>query len=121
SRHLLELIQLRLERLRLSEPIARVHLSVLATSPLEIQQQELFANENRRGDPRPLALLVDRLSSRLGPDCVLRARQWPEAQPEYAYRYEPLSHRERVTSAASRVRGRSKKKSPTVSLRLHSE
>ena len=108
-RHLLELVQLRLERSRLSEPIAGLHLAVLATSPLEAQQQELFASENRRDDPRPLALLVDRLSSRLGPDCVLRARLWPEAQPEYAYRYEScLESRPRrspsrsCTSAAAR-------------------
>jgi protein ImuB len=106
ARHLLELVQLRLERLRLSEPIAGVHLAVLATSRLEVQQQELFAHENRRGDPRPLALLVDRLSSRLGPDCVLRARLWPEAQPEYAYRYEACLESQAKRSRPRAVRER---------------
>ena len=93
-RHWFELAKLQLEQVRLPGPIAAVRLSVLSASPLVARQQELFADERPYASDsgrRQLALLIDRLSSRLRREAVSRAVLTPDAQPEYAYRYEPLA------------------------------
>ncbi|MEX2120519.1 MAG: DNA polymerase Y family protein [Pirellulales bacterium] len=90
ARHLAELAAMQLEQVKLREAVTAIRVAVTASAPLECRQQELFETCPRRHDPRPLALLVDRLSSRLGREAVVRARLLPEAQPEYAWRYEPL-------------------------------
>jgi protein ImuB len=93
-RHWFELAKLQLEQVRLPGPISAVRLSVLSASPLVARQQELFADErpySSDSDRRQLALLIDRLSSRLRREAVSRAVLTPDAQPEYAYRYEPLA------------------------------
>jgi protein ImuB len=56
-----------------------------------LQQQELFEPERTRQAPQHLAVLVDRLSSRLGRDAVLRPCLLHDAQPEYACVYVPLA------------------------------
>ena len=89
-RYLFELIQLKLDRLRLAEPVTKIHMAVTMTELLECRQGELFATLAGRDDPRELALLVDRLSSRLGRECVLRAGTSNDAQPEQACYYRPL-------------------------------
>ena len=104
---------------KLAEPLASLSISVTSAAELECRQQELFegGEGDSRYDPRSkkgtgtfcrngpegashkrflspfsrqTALLVDRLSSRLGRSSVVRARLLPEAQPELAWRYEPL-------------------------------
>jgi len=90
AKHLLELVRMRLERLTLTEAVAAVQIRVTATAALECRQQELFADGSQREDPRHLAALVDRLSSRLGRERVLRPVLASDAQPEYAWRCEPL-------------------------------
>jgi nucleotidyltransferase/DNA polymerase involved in DNA repair len=90
ARHLLELVRMRLERLTLTDAVTSVQVRVTATAPLECRQRELFADGSQREDPRHLAALVDRLSSRLGRDRVLRPVLASDAQPEYAWRCEPL-------------------------------
>jgi protein ImuB len=87
-RHLFELLQLQLERLRLPGPVEKICLEAAVTAPLEYRQQELFADDSVRWQPRRLAGLVERLSSRLGFRAVLRARLMPDAQPELACRYD---------------------------------
>ena len=91
-RHLAELIELEWQaaRRKLVEPIASLHLAVTAAAPLELHQQELFDDDKRHYDPRQTAMLVDRLSSRLGRNAVVRPRLIADAQPELAWRYEPL-------------------------------
>lgn len=88
-RHLMELLRMRLERLTLPGPVIAVRLSALRTVRLQSRQGELFADP--RDDPHSLACLIDRLSSRLGRQRVLRASLVADSQPEYAYRYEPLA------------------------------
>jgi protein ImuB len=93
-RHWFELAKLQLEQVRLPGPISAVRLSVLSAAPLVARQQELFADERPHLTElgrRQLALLIDRLSSRLRREAVSRAVLTPDAQPEYAYRYEPLA------------------------------
>ncbi|HEY2759752.1 MAG TPA: hypothetical protein VGI75_03395, partial [Pirellulales bacterium] len=53
-------------------------------------QQELF-EPSRRENRRQVSLLVDGLSNRLGRETVARAVPQAEAQPELAFRYEPLA------------------------------
>ena len=91
TRHLLELLQLQLERRILPGLVTAVRLSVFRTAPLSMRQQELFIDPRDRDGPQKLGRLVDRLSSRLGREAVLRPLLVQDAQPECASRYEPLT------------------------------
>ena len=88
--HLFELVRLQLERLRIAAPVSGVEVEVPLTAPLETRQQELFADEPQRRNPRRLAALVERLGSRLGRRAVLGVRLLADAQPELAFRCDPL-------------------------------
>lgn len=91
--HLRELLQMRLERTVLPGPVSSLRLSVILSARLVCRQQELFAaNQNHE---REQSLLIDRLSSRLGRESVVRPQLVADAQPEYAYRYEPLAGKKR--------------------------
>ena len=96
-RHLLELVRMRLERTVLAGPVSAVRLTVPLTAPLVARQLalgELLADEPGRTELIPfheLALLIDRLSSRLGREAVLGATLVADAQPELAYRLAPLA------------------------------
>ena len=109
SKHLLELARLRLETVRFREPVTAVRVSVHASGSLQFEQQELFADAASRRSPAQLAVLVDRLSSRLGRESVLRAQVLPEAQPEYACRYLPLAGT-KYEVRSTKYKGRRKKK-----------
>ncbi len=114
-RHVFGLVELRLERLRLPGPVAAVLVSAPATAALVYEQRELFSDEgvdlcagrnpttplpSSGRQRRTLAGLVDRLSSRLGPRAVLGVRLLADAQPELAWRGEPLV--ERLTRRTAR-------------------
>jgi protein ImuB len=90
ARHLAELISMHLERLSIPSAVTAVSIEAVLTGPLDHRQEALFADGPARSRPRLLAVLVDRLSSRLGRRSVLRARLMPEAQPELAYAYDSL-------------------------------
>ena len=68
ARHLLEIADLQLERLRLPAPAAAIEVRVLRHAPLEERQAALFDEERTLDGSRPLAALVDRLAGRLGRD-----------------------------------------------------
>lgn len=89
-RHLHELIAMHLERLSIPSPVTAVAIEALLTGPLNHRQEELFADGSARSRPRLLAVLIDRLAGRLGRNAVLRPRLVPEAQPEFACRYDSL-------------------------------
>ena len=87
-RHLWDLLRMQLDDLRLSGPTSRLTLAAAVTAPLENRQGELFAgNQHEAG--RQFALLVDRLSSRLGSQAVLRASPTADPLPEKAVSYLP--------------------------------
>lgn len=100
AKHLLELAQMQLERSLLARrkrasdagpgPVKAVRLAVLLAAPLQAWQAELF-EPSRRENRRQVAQLVDRLSNRLGREAVVRALTQADAQPEFAFRYEPLA------------------------------
>lgn len=89
-RYLAELLQLRLERLRLSQPVAGVRLTVLRGGSLSLAQRSLWDDEPAPRRARDLAALVDRLTSRLGREAVRRPWLLPDAQPEYACQSLPV-------------------------------
>ena len=64
AEHLMGLIRLRLETLPAAGTVEEVRLWVTRSDTLEWKQQEIFEGQTPRDDPRHLALLVDRLSSR---------------------------------------------------------
>ncbi len=105
--HLFSLARLQLERLRLPGPLLGLHVAVAATAPLLEEQQELFFHGDglSRRQGRYLAELVERLSSRLGRRSVLGVRLLCDAQPELAWRYDPLVKESRRGTGVSPVRG----------------
>jgi protein ImuB len=93
-RHLRDLLQLRLEAVRLREPVVGTRLAVLEAAPLAQQQQVLFAELAPPTESEAWSTLVERLSGRLGPDAVLRVRARDDHQPERAWRGTPWLRRE---------------------------
>lgn len=94
ARHLIELLQLQSELLELRGGVGRVGLAAVTTARLEHRQRELFAAalENHSEE---LARLLNRLSSRLGREQVLRPQLTTDAVPERAWR--PSAPREVLT------------------------
>ena len=91
---LFPLVQLQLERLRISSPVTGVRVAATLTAPLEPRRQAMLFDLRRRpghGSARStFAALVERLSSRLGRRAVAGVRLRPEAQPELSWHYDPL-------------------------------
>jgi len=106
--YLMELLRLHLERLFLpprrgkevdgEREISAVAVRVTASAPLEFQQAQLFEKEIGLDRWRQFPTLIERLSNRLGEKSVLRPRLWPDAQPEFACRYEAWLVSGRVVS-----------------------
>jgi protein ImuB len=88
--HLQGLIEMQLERLILPGAVEEIHVIAASTAPREQRQNDLFASGSR-DDQSKLALLVERLSSRLGRDRVASAQLQAEPQVELAYRCVPLT------------------------------
>jgi protein ImuB len=103
AQHLFELARLQFDRLCIPAPVAHIHVTASLTAPLEPRKQRtLFdgSGENAgfacQSHDTLFAKLVERLSSRLGPDAVVRVRLRPEAQPEFSWHYDPMvEHRRR--------------------------
>jgi protein ImuB len=90
ARQLMELIELNLETVRLAGEVDRVEIHVAVAGRLGERQGELFA-DHWSSDPHQLALLVNRLSSRLGDEQVLRAELRASPVPERAARFVSLT------------------------------
>jgi protein ImuB len=84
--HLWDLLKLQLKPLG---PVGRVVLAATLTAPLEHRQGELFGNGQQDAE-RHVALLIDRLCSRLGSSAVLRAKRTADPLPERAVAFVPL-------------------------------
>ena len=83
---------MQLENHRLPAPVHCVSLHAHVTAPLE-QQQSALLEDIAYVAPGQLTHLINRLSSRLGHHAVASARRVPEALPEDAFRYVPLTER----------------------------
>ena len=69
--------------------IQEISVNVTSCVLLVEQQRQLF-DENPRLDKLALAHLINRLSSRLGPENVVYPSLLSGAQPEYSFRFRPL-------------------------------
>lgn len=87
--HILKLLELKLETLATSDRIQKIHLEASMVSPLQIRQRSLFTSQE--SDESDVQHLLDRLSARLGIDAVACPCLLPEAVPEQATRYTPLT------------------------------
>jgi hypothetical protein len=74
---------MQLEQTTLPGPVGRVTLQAVTTAPLENRQGELFAGGRDEAD-RQLALLIDRLASRLGPEAVVCPQLTADPLPGHA-------------------------------------
>jgi protein ImuB len=90
ARHLRDLLRLNMERLRFESPLIGIRMEALDNFRLEQPQQELFDGRSR-DLARQLSSLLNRLSSRLGQQAVVRPRLLPEAVPERAVEYVPVT------------------------------
>ena len=89
-RYLMHLLRLRLDTVRWRTAVLAVSVRVVEAPPLDWQQQTLFSEDASESErERQLAQLVECLSNRLGEEAVVRPHLLPDAQPEFAYRYEP--------------------------------
>jgi protein ImuB len=89
ERHLAQLVELQLERCTWSGGVIGIRWTVLRLGTLAQVQHDWFADERQRDTSRQVANLVERLSSRLGEDGVLRGEIRPDAQPEHAVQLIP--------------------------------
>jgi protein ImuB len=87
--HLMSLVRLYCERLQVGGEVSALSVRAAEVVPLEFSQIELFDAETGADRWRAFPGLIERLSNRLGEKAVLRPRLLPDAQPEYAYRFEP--------------------------------
>ncbi|TVS08379.1 MAG: hypothetical protein EA424_28650, partial [Planctomycetaceae bacterium] len=88
--HLLGLIRMQLERQKLPDAVHELRVAATSTAVRESRQRELFAESMPR-DLTKLGALIERLSSRLGSERVLRAELQADSQIERAYRCRPLT------------------------------
>ncbi len=117
ARQLMELIELHLERLRLAGEVDRVEVRVAVTGRLGERQGELFA-DRWSSDPHQLALLVNRLSSRLGQEHVLRTELSKSPVPERAARWRPMTGLDKETRRRGGKEKKRKVKSPCFPVSL---
>ena len=87
--HFEHLAQMQLESAQVSAAVHCVTVVADQTQSLRQRQHSLLAED--QADSRELAGLVERLSSRLGADHVVRALLIDQWQPEQAFEYQPLT------------------------------
>lgn len=90
ARELDELATLHLDGARFPCPVRAVRVLVGATAPIDTRQRTLFDNDPR-DDPHALALLVNRLASRIGVDRVVRVAKRQSVDPRRAYAAAPAT------------------------------
>jgi protein ImuB len=89
AKHLLNLIQLKLEESAVPEWLNTIRMKASVTAPLQTQQRNLFDLQEST-DNKSVRRLVDRLTTRLGRDAVVRPCLLPETVPEQAVGFTPL-------------------------------
>jgi protein ImuB len=105
ARQLMELISLHLETVAPRSEITRVEVRVATVGRLGQRQRELFAQQ-WPSDPHQLALLVNRLSSRLGYRQVVRPQLCSSPLPERAVRYVPVTGEPALAGGRAGRRGK---------------
>jgi protein ImuB len=98
--HLGELVRMQLEQVRLPGAVGRFTLQAKLIAPLENRQGQLFTGNQDEAD-RQFGLLIDRLSSRLGQQAVLRPQLVADPLPERSVRWEPAVDRSEISGQRS--------------------
>lgn len=89
ERHLAQLVELQLERRAWPGGVVAIRWSVPRLGRFQEVEQEWFAGNNGTDASRHVDSLVERLSSRLGDDMVLRVEAVADALPECAFQFLP--------------------------------
>jgi protein ImuB len=90
ARELEELATLHLDGARFPYAVRAIRVLIGATAPIDVQQRTLFEND-RQDDPHALALLINRLASRVGADRVVRVAKRQSIDPRRAYATTPAT------------------------------
>ncbi len=90
ARQFMELIGLHFETVVLTDEVVRVEIHAAVVGGLSERQHELFVDQWPSA-PHQLAVLINRLSSRLGDAQVVRPQLRPSPLPERAFRYLPAN------------------------------
>ena len=88
-RHLVDLVMLRLERVRLPREIVDVSIEVMSVGTLPYRQQNLFRGPTQSDSSR-FEILLNRLVSRLGSGAVVEPRLLADIQPEVSWVAAPV-------------------------------
>ena len=88
--HLRALLALQWESRPIAGAVEALQVRVLRTARLCSVQRNLWEEDSDTPCARQRAELIERLSNRLGRQAVLGARLVADAQPERAYRYDPV-------------------------------
>jgi protein ImuB len=113
AQQLIELIGLHLESVRLADEVTHVEIQAAVVGRLGSRQRELFA-DRWPSDPHQLAVLINRLSSRLGSAQVVRPQQCASPLPERAFRYRPAAKRPRQEKSPRWNKPRQRGKKPAA-------
>ena len=88
-RHLVDLVMLRFERVRLPREIVDVSIEVMSAGTLPYRQQSLFRGPTQ-SDSSQFEILLNRLVSRLGSGAVVEPRLLADIQPEVSWVAAPV-------------------------------
>lgn len=105
--HIYDLLQLQLETSQMREPVRRVQLAAVTTVRLAGEQSVLWG-ELGQGRDQEVAGLVDRLSSRLGRECVFGINAQAGALPERSWKRRLLTET---------IKSRSRKRETAITLK----
>jgi len=98
-KHVVELVQLRMARLRLPPEIAAITVDVVSAGQADCRQRTLFGGP-AEASAMQVTMLLDRLSGRLGRRAVFEPLPLADAQPEHAWAaVPPLQATRRKTAA----------------------
>jgi protein ImuB len=105
---LAELAALQISDTRFSHAVKTLRVQIVASGPLEMRQKKLFDDQPRQ-NPHELAMLINRLSSRVGAERVLRIEKQASHDPSRCFRYLPATEYEATkyrltTQQAARMR-----------------
>ncbi|MEI6241157.1 MAG: DNA polymerase Y family protein [Planctomycetia bacterium] len=100
-RHVVELIRLRMARVRLPREIEGIAVEVVAAAPALCRQRMLFSGASE-STAAEVGMLFDRLAGRLGSKAVFEPHPVRDAQPEHAWVGMPPADAASRTSVTSR-------------------
>ena len=103
-RHIVDLVRLRMSRVRLPRELEGVVVDVVAAAPAVCRQRTLFSGAGEAAAAE-VGMLLDRLAGRLGPKAVFEPHVVRDAQPEHAWVGMPPTPSPAVRGASPRKSG----------------